>query len=73
MELDLISLKQSITYVFSHYYTKMKVDSYDYLPIEKTLNLHNVIILSKSVLNKGQIHYYYNIFLEKCLYQLAKK
>ena len=32
MELDLISLKQSIPYVFSHYYTKMKVDSYDYLP-----------------------------------------
>ena len=40
----LISLKSSITYIFSHYFAKIKVDSYDSLPIEKTLNLHNVII-----------------------------
>ena len=26
----------------------------------------------KSVWNKYQNHYYYNIFLEKCLYQLPK-
>ena len=32
----LISQKSSITYVFSHYYVKIKVDSYDSLPIEKT-------------------------------------
>ena len=41
----LISLKSSITYIFSHYFAKMKVDSYDSLPIEKRLTLHNVIIL----------------------------
>ena len=35
------------------------------------LTLH-VIILIKSVLNKDQNHYYYNIILEKCLHQLAK-
>ena len=29
----------------------------------KTLALHNVIILIKSVFNKGQSHYYYNILL----------
>ena len=28
------------------------------------LTLHNVIILIKSVLNKDQNHYYYEIFLE---------
>ena len=28
----LISLKSSITYVSSHYYVKIKVDSYDSLP-----------------------------------------
>ena len=69
----LISLKSSITYIFSHYFAKIKVDSYDYLPIEKRLTLHNVIIHIKSVLTKDKNHYYYKIFLEKCLYQLAKK
>ena len=39
----------------------------------KTLTLHNVIIHIKSVLNKDKNYYYYNIFLEKCSNQLAKK
>ena len=69
----ILSLKSSITYVSSHYYAKIKVDSYDSLPIEKTLTLHIVIILIKPVLNKDKNHYYYKMFLEKCLYQLAKK
>ena len=56
-----------VSYVSSLNYTKMKVDSYDSLPLEKILTLHNVIILVKSVLNKYQNQYYYNIFLEKCL------
>ena len=42
-----ISLKSSIIYVFSTYYAKIKVDSYDSLPIEKELTLHNVMILIK--------------------------
>ena len=37
------------------------------------MTLHNVIIFIKSVLSKDQIHYHYDIFLEKCSYQLAKK
>ena len=69
---DLISLKSSIIYVFSHYYAKINADSYDSLPIEKRLTLLGVTILIKSVLNKDQNHYYYEIFLEKCFYQLAK-
>ena len=28
----LISLKSSITYIFSHYFSQIKVDSYDSLP-----------------------------------------
>ena len=40
-----ISLKSSITYIFSHHFAKVKVNSYDFLPIEKILTLHNVIIL----------------------------
>ena len=31
----LISLKSSITYMLSHYFAKIKVHSYDSLPIEK--------------------------------------
>ena len=40
---------------FSHFVVKIKVDSCDYLPIEKILTLHNVIILIKSGLNKDKI------------------
>ena len=68
----LISLKSGMTYIISHYLAKIKVDSYNPLPIEKRLTLH-IIIHIKSVLNKDKNHYYYKTFLEKCSYQLAKK
>ena len=42
---------------FFHNYEKIEVDSYDSLPIEKRLTLHNVIILIKLVVNKDQNHY----------------
>ena len=64
----LISLKSNITYIFSHCFGKIKVRSYNSLPIEKALTLHNVIILIKSVLNKEKNHCCYKIFLEKCSY-----
>ena len=69
----LISLKSGITYIFSYYFAKIKVDSYDTLLIEIRLTFHNVIINIKSVLTKDKNHYYYNIFLEKWSYQLVKK
>ena len=56
----------------SHNYARIKVDSYDSLPLEKILTFHEVIISIKSVLNWSQKHYSYDIFLEKCSYQLAK-
>ena len=68
----LISIKSGITYIISLYFAKIKVDSYHSLRIEKTLTLHDVVIHIKSVLNKDKNHYYYNIFLENCLCQLAK-
>ena len=43
---------------FFHNYPKIKVDSYDYLPLEKTLTFHNVIILIKPVFNKDKNNYY---------------
>ena len=50
----LINLKSSVTYIFSHYFAKIKVDSCDSMPIEKTLTLHNLITLTKSVLRKDK-------------------
>ena len=41
----LIGAKSGITYGISHYYAKIKVDSHDSLPLEKTLTFHEVIIL----------------------------
>ena len=39
-----VSLKSNITYIFSHYFAKIMVNSYGPLPIEKTLTFYNVII-----------------------------
>ena len=69
----LLRLKSGITYVIPDNYARIEFDSFDSLPLEKTLTLHNVTINVKPVLNRDQNHFYYNIFLEKCLYQLAKK
>ena len=62
-----------ITYIFSCYFAKIKVDSYDSKIYTKKLNLHNVIIHIKSILNKDKNHYDYKTFLKKSFYQLAKK
>ena len=34
----LIEVKSGITYVISHDYAKIKIDSYDYLPLEKNID-----------------------------------
>ena len=39
MELDLIFVKSEITYIISHNYLTVKVDSYDSLPFEKKQEL----------------------------------
>ena len=54
-----ISVKSGIT---SHICPKVKVDSYNFLPLEKTITFHSVIILIKSVWNKDKNNYYYNKF-----------
>ena len=65
-------LSISITYVSSPYLTKIKVDSCDSLTSEKTMTFHDVMIFIKSVFNKDENDYYYNIFLEKVLYELPE-
>ena len=49
---------------------RFKVDSFVSLPLEKTMTFYNVIILIKSVFDKYNSNYYYNIFLEKNSYEL---
>ena len=39
-----VSLKINSTYIFSHYFEKIMVNSYGPLTIEKTLTFYNVII-----------------------------
>ena len=64
--------KSCVTHIFSHNYVRIKINSYDSLPLEKTLTLHNVLIFIKSVLNNNQNHNYYNILLEKVLSNYLK-
>ena len=60
-----IGQKIDITYVIFHNYARVKIDSYDSLPLEKTLNLRNIIMLIRSVFDADQNRDYYNIFSEK--------
>ena len=54
----IINQKSGITYLFSHNFARIKIDSYDSLPLEKTVTFHhNVLINIKSVFNKDQNHY----------------
>ena len=68
-----ISQKIGIIYGFSHIYARIKGDSYDCFVSKKTFMLQNITILIKSIFNIYQNQYYYNMFLAKCLYQLAEK
>ena len=45
--------------------SRIRIDSYSFLPIERTLTFHTVIILIKSVANKNESNYNYNIVFRK--------
>ena len=55
---DMIS---NISDIYSHTYTKTKINSDDDLPLEEPLNIRNVVILMKSVFNKT-----HNLIIMKC-------
>ena len=61
----LMSEKSGITDSINHNFARNKIDLYNSLIIEKILTFNNVIILTKSVVNKNKNNHYYNIFLEK--------
>ena len=50
----LISEKRGIPDSINHKFGEIRIDSYNYLPIEKILTFHNVIILIKSLVNKNK-------------------
>ena len=58
---------------FFCYWAKIEVGSHDVLSTEKILTLNYFIILIISAVNEDQNCFAYNIYLEKCSYQLAKK
>ena len=43
-------------YSNKHSFARIRIDSYNSLPIEKTLAFHNVIILTKSLFYKNENH-----------------
>ena len=47
--LYIISEKSGITYSISHNFGDINTDSYDSLPLEKTITFHDVIILINPV------------------------
>ena len=63
----LISGKIGITDSIIDSFSRTRIDSYNSFPIEKTLTFHNVIILIKSVVNKNENKYHYNVFFEKII------
>ena len=67
--LDKISEESGITNSINHNFARIRIESYNSLPIEKILTFHNVIILIMSVGHKNKNSYYYNIFLEKGSYK----
>ena len=58
----LISKKGGITDIIDHNFARIRTDWYNFLPIEKILTFHNVIILIKSVFNENKNNSYYDTF-----------
>ena len=54
----LVWLKSRIAY-FDFIYPKIQIDSADYLPLQKTLMMHNFVILDKSDFDKNSNPYCY--------------
>ena len=63
----LISKKSDITNSINYNFGRIRIDSYNSLPIKKILTFHNLLILIKPAVKKNKNKYYYNIFLEKSL------
>ena len=50
-------------------FMKIKFNSDDKLPLNKTLKLHNLTVVARSVFQEDN-KYYPQVFLDECLYEL---
>ena len=50
--------------IYSHKFMKIKINPDHGLPLEKTLNMHNVVMLVKSIFNKNHNHLSFLIFFK---------
>ena len=66
---DFKGKKSGIGDSINHNFARIRIDSYNSLPLEKTLTFYNIIILIKSVVNENKNNYYYKEFLEKGSYK----
>lgn len=57
-------LKSNISDVYSQKFMKIEISSDDALPLQKTANIHNVVILRKFVFNENQSLLLSNFFLK---------
>ena len=57
--LCLIKEKSGIADSINHNFGRIRIDSYNSLPIERILTFHDAIILIKLVVNKNKNQYYY--------------
>ena len=57
-----IMFERNVSDVHSHKYANIKINSNEDFLLEKTLNMHNLVIVVKYVFNKNHNHCYYNFF-----------
>ena len=66
---NLIRSKPDDSDYFDENYMKIKFNSDDDLPLYKTLEFHNMIIIVRTVFHKNN-KYYPQAFLDECLHKL---
>lgn len=67
-----LSQKSNISDIYYLNYMKIRINSVDDLPLEKTLHIENAIILIRPIFNHNSYHYHNNVCLTKCSYKLAE-
>ena len=66
---DLIRLITKNSDGYDKKYMKMKFNSYDELPLNKTIEIPSMIIIVRAVFHENN-KYYQQVFLDECLYEL---
>lgn len=51
---------------YYHKYMKIKINSDDAIPLAKSLNMHDVIIIIKSSFDENCNNQFYQLLLQKC-------